>query len=63
MIYNKHKIFKIVYTIIVTLLLLSPVVIGYILQLHINIRSEFAIGFYGLYSFLYFIFQIICSEL
>lgn len=60
---KQNTIFKIAYTVIITLILLSPVVIGYILRLHIQVITEFAIGIYGLYSFVYFLFQIVCSEL
>lgn len=54
---------KIIYTILITIILLSPVVIGYILNFKANIVTEFAIGIYGIYSFLYYIFQIVCSKL
>lgn len=53
---------KIVFTITVVIILLSPAIVGYALRLKLNIFVDFAISIYGIYSLLYFVFQIICSE-
>lgn len=54
---------KIVFTITVVIILLLPAILGYIFGFKIDTFADFAIGIYGIYSLLYFIFQIICSEL
>jgi hyaluronan synthase len=41
-----------------TLLLLSPAIIGYIFKIYIPLNIEYAISIYGIYSIVYFLFQL-----
>lgn len=57
------SLFKNVFSIIVVLLLLTPAVVGYILHLRIEAITDFAISIYGIYSLVYFILQVIFTEI
>lgn len=54
---------KIVFAIGTVLILLVPGIIGYFLNGRISIVPEFAIGIYGIYSLVYFILQVIFSQI
>jgi len=58
-----HHIIKCVFIISIVLLLLTPAIVGYILQLRIIAIANFAISIYGIYSLFYIILQIIFSEI
>jgi len=48
---------------IMTLIVLSPAIVGYIINLKANFNSNYAISIYGIYSLLYISIQFICSYL
>ena len=60
---NTIKNLKIIGLLILTFIILLPAIIGYILQLKINVTIEYAISIYGIYSLLFILTQIICSYL
>ena len=54
---------KIVFTILTSLVLLTPAVVGYALQWRLEAYAGFAISVYGIYSLVYFLLQVLFSEL
>lgn len=54
---------KSTFTVGIVMVLLAPAVVGYALQIRLNLASEFALSIYGIYSLCYLIFQIVCAEL
>lgn len=54
---------RIVFTISVAVLLLLPAILGYAMQLKIEAMADFAISIYGVYSLLFFILQVIFTEI
>ena len=57
------SVLKSAFSISVVLILLTPAIVGYALQLRIAAFADFAISIYGIYSLMYLILQIIFSEL
>jgi hypothetical protein len=58
--FNKCKITLIL---IITLGVLSPSIVGYLINLKAKFNSNYAISIYGVYSLFYIFAQIICSYL
>lgn len=54
---------KITLILIITLGVLSPSIVGYLINLKANFNSNYAISIYGVYSLFYIFAQIICSYL
>jgi hyaluronan synthase len=54
---------KSVFTIGIVIILLIPAFVGYIMNIRIQFIADFAISIYGIYSLVYFILQVIFTEL
>jgi len=54
---------NIAFSIIMALGLLVPAILGYIMQLKISVMADVAFSIYGLHSLVYFILQLIFSEI
>jgi hypothetical protein len=55
--------YKIGGLLIVTLVVLSPAIVGYIINLKIGLTTNYALSIYGIYSVLFILIQILCSYL
>lgn len=55
--------YKIGGLLIVTLVVLSPAIVGYIINLKIGLTTNYALSIYGIYSVLFILIQIVCSYL
>lgn len=55
--------FKITFSIMTVLILLTPAVVGYAMHIRLEAISNFAISIYGIYSLVYLILQIIFTEI
>lgn len=56
-------LFKNAFAIFIVLILLTPAIVGYALRIRFDMFANFAISIYGIYSLVYFILQIIFSEI
>jgi predicted Na+-dependent transporter len=54
---------KSTFSIVVVLILVTPVVVGYVLHICLEAITDFAISIYGIYSLVYLILQIIFGEI
>lgn len=58
-----NETIKIVFTILAALILLTPAVVGYAFHWRLEAYAGLAISVYGIYSLVYFLLQVIFSEL
>jgi hyaluronan synthase len=54
---------KVIFTVLSSLVLLTPAVVGYAMHWRLEAYAGFAISVYGIYSLVYFLLQILFSEL